>query len=82
MSHPSSSHEQTDAEALILVAVDDRLGTPVAPARVDLPSGSYVHVDGVSQEPILGELVDEACDEFGFTVWPATPPLWGHDPSE
>jgi hypothetical protein len=36
---------------LILVAVGDRLVTPVAPARVDLPRGSYVNVDGMSEEP-------------------------------
>ena len=29
----------------------------------------------VVTEPIPYELVDQACDEFGFTVWPATPLL-------
>ena len=29
----------------------------------------------VVTEPIPEALVDEACDEFGFTVWPATPLL-------
>lgn len=51
MSHPSSSHEQREAEALILEAIGERLQTPVAPKRVNLPGGSYVDVDGVSEEP-------------------------------
>ena len=46
---------QTEAEALILEVVGRRLGTPVAPARVDLPGGSHIHVDGMSQErPVFG----------------------------
>lgn len=51
VSHPSSSHEQTEAEALILKVVGRRLGTMIAPKRVDFPGGSYVHVDGVSEAP-------------------------------
>lgn len=53
MTHPSSSHEQTAAEALVLEAVGKRLGTAVAPARVNFPGGSYVNVDGVSEDPLV-----------------------------
>ena len=54
VSHPSSSHEQTEAEALILKVVRDRLGTPVAPARVDLPGGSDDRIDGLGKAVVCG----------------------------
>lgn len=51
VTHPSSSHEQAAVEVLILEALGERLGAQVTPRRVDLPGGSYVNVDGVSDNP-------------------------------
>lgn len=51
MTHPSSSHEQTAAEGLVLDTLSDRLGAQLAPQRVDLAGGSYMNVDGVSDDP-------------------------------
>ena len=49
--HQSDSTEQRTAEVLILGAASEKLGVEVAPRRVDLPGGAYVHVDGVADDP-------------------------------
>lgn len=53
MTHPSRSQEQLDAEELVLVTLGKQLRTPIEPSRVDLPGGSHVHVDGVSEHPTI-----------------------------
>lgn len=50
---PGDSSEQRDAEAILLAALGERLGVPLAPARVFLPDGSYVDVDGLGADPAV-----------------------------
>ncbi len=42
---------QRDAETVLLAALSASIGVSLAPARIDLPDGSYVEVDGVSDTP-------------------------------
>jgi hypothetical protein len=52
--HASSSHEQRDAEALMLTRAGPLLGGAVlTPERVDLGGGRHVMVDGLSQDPLV-----------------------------
>lgn len=48
MAHASDSSVQQNAEAVMLKWYSQRHGVHVEPRRIDLPSGSFVHVDGVA----------------------------------
>lgn len=48
--HPGDSTVQVGAEAVILGLLSERLGVALAPARMNLPDGSYVDIDGASEE--------------------------------
>jgi hypothetical protein len=50
---PGDSSEQRGAEAIMLAALSERLGAALAPARVHLPDGSWVEIDGVGSDPAV-----------------------------
>jgi hypothetical protein len=56
VAHRSDSTPQRDAEPIILAALSSELGVDLAPRRLQLPSGAYCDVDGVSpDEQVLVE---------------------------
>ena len=48
---PGDSATQRDAESIILAALGKGLGLPLVPKRIHLGDGTYVEVDGVSDNP-------------------------------
>lgn len=50
VAHPSDSHEQRSAEALILRAVSAAVGAELVPRSLRLDAGARVDVDGVSSD--------------------------------
>jgi hypothetical protein len=51
--HASNSHEQRDAEALMLAQAGRMMKAELAPTRVALPDGGQVMVDGLSMDPLV-----------------------------
>lgn len=47
------SKVQRDAETVLLAALSASIGVPLAPARIHLPDGTHVEVDGVSEDPAV-----------------------------
>jgi len=57
MAHPSDSHEQRSAEALILQAVSASVGVELAPRSLRLDGGARADVDGAApDESVLVEV--------------------------
>lgn len=54
--HPSDSRAQRDAERVILAALSDRLGVPLAKTSIATANGGRVEIDGAS--PDLSVLVE------------------------
>ena len=52
VTHQISSHEQQEAEAVIVAAVAAELGCAIAPRSMQLPGGARVDVDGVADTPL------------------------------
>ena len=50
MTHQSDSHEQRDAETLILAGLASELGTALTPRSLSLAEGARVDVDGVAHD--------------------------------
>lgn len=48
--HPSDSLAQRDAEVLILEAVAEFVGVPLAPMSISIEDGAHVEVDGASSD--------------------------------
>lgn len=47
---PGDSSEQREAEAVMIATLAREMGVELSPQRVDLPDGSYVNVDGASDD--------------------------------
>lgn len=47
---PGDSHEQREAEAVMVSLLSDRLGVPLSPRRVALPEGGRVEVDAAAED--------------------------------
>jgi len=46
---PGSSHEQRDAERVLLDLLGEQLGLRLDPARITIPSGARVEIDGMDE---------------------------------
>jgi hypothetical protein len=53
VAHHSDSTAQRDAEPIILAALSSELGVELEPRRLQLPSGAYCDVDGVSPDELV-----------------------------
>ena len=47
---PGDSREQRNAEAVMVALLADELGVPLAPRRIELPSGGRVEIDAASAD--------------------------------
>ena len=47
---PGDSREQRDAEAVMVAALGNRLGAPLAPRRIELGDGRHVEIDAASED--------------------------------
>lgn len=47
---PGDSGEQRDAEAVMVAALAERCGVPLAPRRILLPNGGRVEIDAASED--------------------------------
>ena len=50
MAHASDSAVQREAELVILAALSEKLGVPLAKRRIDLPAGAWAEVDGAAPD--------------------------------
>jgi hypothetical protein len=63
--HPGDSSEQRDAEPLMIAAVAEAIGVPLAKARIAFDNGSWCEVDGVSAD---GDVLVEAFAHQGKMI--------------
>jgi hypothetical protein len=47
---PGSSHEQREAERFMLDLLSKRLGVPLSPIRLTVPTGERVELDGADRD--------------------------------